>query len=485
MAQVSAPLMTLLDQLEKCRRKGKGWMARCPAHSDKTPSLSISEASDGKVLLHCHSGCSPEAVLDAVGLEWSDLFPNGLSQEARLDYERKAALETIKRVKLVTAMAEKSDMSSEDKRFLEQEMKAGEQAQASLNRLAKKYESSGTSSQVILRKGSDIQPEPIAWLWEGWLAKGKLVLLAGAPSCGKTTLCMNIVAIISNGGKWPDGTPAGSPGSVLIWSGEDDPKDTLVPRLLAAGADMDNVQFLDGTNEGGTRRNFDPGRDIASLDDALEQLGNVRLLIIDPIVSAVTGDAHKANDVRRNLQPIVDLAMKHKCAVLGITHFSKGTLGRNPLERVTGSQAFGALARIVWVAGKDEAGEQRVLARVKSNIGVEGGGISYCVNPVSLLNRIQTSVTEWLEVREGSAKEILAAVEAVRSAKGASATDEATEWLRDLLRPGPVPSAKVFSLGADAGFTQKVINSAKKRLGIKPQKYAFSGGWGWALEKEK
>ena len=84
-----------------------------------------------------------------------------------------------------------------------------------------------------------ITPEPIDWLWEGWLATGKLHILAGAPGTGKTTVALAFAATISCGGRWPDGARA-DPGQVLIWSSEDDAKDTLVPRLIAMGANLNS-----------------------------------------------------------------------------------------------------------------------------------------------------------------------------------------------------------------------------------------------------
>jgi putative DNA primase/helicase len=106
------------------------------------------------------------------------------------------------------------------------------------------------------------------------------------------------------------------------------------------------------------------------------------MLIIDPIVSAVSGDSHKNTEVRRALQPVVDLAAETGCAVYGITHFTKGTAGRDPVDRVTGSLAFGALTRIVTVALKmPEEGSHPpgawLFARAKSNIGPDGGGFYY------------------------------------------------------------------------------------------------------------
>jgi putative DNA primase/helicase len=93
---------------------------------------------------------------------------------------------------------------------------------------------------VSLIHAASIEPEAISWRWDGWIAEGKLHVLAGAPGTGKTTLAMALAATITTGGRWPDGTPA-VVGDVVIWSGEDDPKDTLVPRLIACGGDKARV----------------------------------------------------------------------------------------------------------------------------------------------------------------------------------------------------------------------------------------------------
>ncbi len=97
--------------------------------------------------------------------------------------------------------------------------------------------------KVITRRASDIKPEPFAWLWRYWLASGKLHIIAGVPETGKTTIALSYAAIVSSGGKWPDGTRA-TVGSVLIWTAEDDADDTLVPRLMRMGADASIASIL-------------------------------------------------------------------------------------------------------------------------------------------------------------------------------------------------------------------------------------------------
>lgn len=475
---MTTPLDVVLARLDHPRRTGKGWAARCPAHKDKSPSLSITEAEGGKVLLHCFSGCPAGDVLAAIGLEWKDLFPESLSPDARRDYQRKAATEAKAEAELVIAMAQASpNLSPEDAAYLRQAKANARQAEATLAHL-EAPEASEQEGLTLLR-ASDIQPEPISWLWDGWLARGKLAILAGNPGSGKTTLALGLAAVITTAGRWPDKSPCRERGSVFVWSGEDDPADTLVPRLKAAGADLSRVHFLGDIVKQGERRSFDPGKDVPHLAAKLEEVGDVRLIIIDPIVSAVTGDGHKANDVRRSLQPIVDYAMKHRCAVIGITHFSKGTGGRDPLERVTGSQAYGALARVVLVAAKEEGDAgNRVLARAKSNIGPDEGGVSYAVETCTLPGGIITSRVTWTGTMAGSARDILGTVESEGSR---SATDEAMDFLRDLLAHGPVAVREAQEGADEAGISAKALRVARERLGVKSARSGFRGPVSWSL----
>lgn len=343
----------------------------------------------------------------------------------------------------------------------------------------------GAADGVQLVRASTLKPEPIRWLWPGWLALGKLHVLAGAPGQGKTTLLLAFAATITSGGRWPDGSRA-APGSVLIWSGEDDPTDTLLPRLLAMGADPTKVHFITGTNDDGTVRSFDPARDLVQLSAAAQGIGDVRMLIVDPVVSAVGGaDSHKNTEVRRALQPLVDLASAIDCAVVGISHFGKGTAGRDPTERVVGSVAFGAVARIVMVAAKivgNDGQTKRVLARSKSNIGADDGGFEYAIDQTELdaWPGIFASRIGWGQAVEGTARELLAQAEAEAGPDGDA--DDVAGFLRGLLADGPMP-AKAIKADADgAGYAWRTVQRASLRMGVEKRKTGGTGaGWVWAL----
>lgn len=152
---------------------------------------------------------------------------------------------------------------------------------------------------------------------------------------------MRIAATISAGGKWPDGTQATAQ-NVVIWSGEDDPADTLVPRLAASGADLNRVYFPGQMTLDGQRRPFDPAQDLGDLRAMIGRIGGCGLLILDPIVSASTGDSHKNGETRRGLQPAVDLAAELGAGFLGFRIFLK--------ERKAGRRLIASAAH--WPLGR-------------------------------------------------------------------------------------------------------------------------------------
>jgi putative DNA primase/helicase len=338
---------------------------------------------------------------------------------------------------------------------------------------------------VKIRCGADIKPLAVDWLWPGWLPAGKLTILAGAAGTGKTTLALGLGAVITTGGRWPDGAASTKLGNVLVWSSEDVADDTLVPRLIASGADLTRCHFIEGIVQHGESVPFDPSQDIPELHRAVERIGGAALLIIDPIVSAVAGDMHRANDVRRSLQAVVDFAEAHSCAVIGITHFAKGGAGKAPQDRVIGSQAFGALARMVLVTAKEEGSTRRVLARAKSNIAPDDGGVAYSVDLVTIDGGIAATHAVWDGVIEGTAREILGGVEH-------DDNDEEGETLRDLTRllvdmlaknGGKMPAKQVKAEVSDAGYSWTAANRAKGKAGIESakEKGTTKGGWTWFL----
>ncbi|KUY52458.1 AAA family ATPase [Burkholderia sp. RF2-non_BP3] len=285
-------------------------------------------------------------------------------------------------------------------------------------------------------------------------------------------------ATVTSGGRWPDGEPC-EVGNVLMWSGEDDAADTLLPRLVAAGGDPSRVFFVKGTRWNGEVQPFDPARDMLALTEQCERIGNVRLIIVDPIISAVKRDSHKNAETRLDLQPLVDLAASMGAALVGITHFSKGGQGTDPVQRVIGSIAFTAVARVVMVAAKvkgEDGEDRRIFARAKSNIGPDEGGFVYHLDQVEALQGIHASRITWGEALDGNARDLLNEP----ATDKAYAVSEATEFLRTFLGDDVVPSKTVEAEAKAAGISWATLRRASEKLCV-IKRCGDGGKWYWSL----
>ncbi|OFW88506.1 MAG: hypothetical protein A3B66_08550 [Alphaproteobacteria bacterium RIFCSPHIGHO2_02_FULL_46_13] len=337
-------------------------------------------------------------------------------------------------------------------------------------------ENNGSSVHIDLISAASLIPEKINWLWDGYIARGKLHLHGGPAGTAKTTVALKLAATISAGGTWPDGVRA-IKAPIAIWSGEDGVRDTLLPRLIAAGADRQNCHFIGDVKADGHKRAFDPATDILALIEPLRKL-RPALLIVDPITQAVVGDSHKNSETRRGLAPLVNLAEELGIALWGITHFSKNTSGRAPLDRFTGSLAFGAVARLAFANIRDAETGERVFCRVKSNLGLDGGGFTFSLANTEIEGDIQATSIEWGDTISGTAADILARAERDPESRNTGRM-AACDFLREELRSGPVAVNEIKSSAENAGFSWSTIRRAQKELGIRTRKIGFGGGWLW------
>ena len=338
---------------------------------------------------------------------------------------------------------------------------------------------------VELVRGDTVKLEAINWIWPNWLAAGKLHILAGQAETGKTTIAIAIAATISSGGLFPDGVRA-PVGDTLVWSGEDDFQDTILPRFIANGGIRERIHLVKGRyDENCVLQPFDPAWDIDALVLAAKGLPDLRLIMIDPVVSAVPGDSHKNAEVRRGMQPLVQLGEQASAAILGITHLSKGTAGRDPIERITGSLAFAALPRLIWGTAKSpEPARQSRLVRVKSNIGPGGGGFEYCLiqTEVDEARGLTAQAIQWGEILAGSAKSLIAELEGTDDPARASALDAAKAWLVEMLGTGTVRVPFIEEMAKEKGHAWPTVLRAKTALGVASLRQG-SEGWAWQMPK--
>jgi putative DNA primase/helicase len=154
------------------------------------------------------------------------------------------------------------------------------------------------------------------------------------------------------------------------------------------------------------------------------------------------------------------------------------------VERVTGSIAFAALARLVLVAAKVKAETEddeprRVLLRAKSNIGPDDGGFAYALERIEVAPEVEGQCVRWHEALEGTARDLLAEAEAQPSNDEAS--DDAAGFLRGLLAEAPIAAKTIFAEASGAGYSRDQMQRAARRLGVERRKLGMAGGWVWAL----
>ena len=341
----------------------------------------------------------------------------------------------------------------------------------------------------ISRCLADVAPEPIEWLWQHRFARGKANLIAGQPGLGKTQTTVYMAARVSIGGEWPDGTRCPR-GSVILVCCEDDAADTIVPRLIAAGADLSRVHILDwiikkSAEDAPSPQLFNLAHDIPALASLVRKIGDVALIVIDPISAYLGGlDSHKTSDVRGGLAPLQHLAGETGAALVLVSHLNKGSADANAMARVAGSGAFVAACRSAWLVEadpQDEDRKRRILTPLKNNIGDDQTGFAFEIKRVNLQEGgIETSCVVFEpEPVIISASELLKGQQDTQEERGM--LGEAMSFLREFLADGAKGTKLTQKAAEDAGIADRTLRRAREQLKVKVQRSRQTGQWVWAL----
>lgn len=398
------------------------------------------------------------------------------------------SVRVVRLVELWAGMPEGSDMAD----LLEHRGGDVDPIRAEVEALADKTPTATSASApidgapVIVRL-SDVKPEPVAWLWPGRFALGKLTLIAGDPGLGKSFLTLDMASRVSTGAGWPDHRGERiTPGGVVLLSAEDAIADTIRPRLDAAGADVSRIVALEairsvGDNGRESARAFELSRDLPALEAAIRSVEGCRLVVIDPVTAYLGGvDSHKNAEIRGLLAPLGAIAERHRVAVVAVTHLNKSG-GGPAIYRAMGSLAFAAAARAAWAVSKDKDDpRRRLLLPIKNNIAPDTGGLAYRIEPLGVDG---CPAVAWEpDPVNVSADDALAGDR--DEGGGRTERDDAAEWLADLLAHGPRPARDVERDARDAGYSIATVRRAKAAIGVVSRKPAFGGPWEWTLPAE-
>jgi hypothetical protein len=331
---------------------------------------------------------------------------------------------------------------------------------------------------------ADVEARAVPWLWPCRIPSGRLTLLVGRPSAGKSLLTCDLAARITTGGPWPDpGFDRAPLGDVLLVCAEDDAADTIKPRLIQAGADCRRVHLLRAAKvrevDG---REREVAIDLANIDvirDALARLPECRLLVFDPLGHYIGSrvDTNTDCQVRAVLGPLAQLAAEHEVAVLLVCHTRKAGAAFAD-DMVLGSRGFVGLARAVWHLATDPADKaRRLLLPGKCNLAPPSAGLAFrIVSPGRL---------EWEPTPlEGlHADDVMAAPDRPsRAGPDADALAAATDWLQSALANGPRLVKELADEWCNGeGGSKRTLHRAKQSLQVEAFRPEVPGPWWWRL----
>lgn len=333
-----------------------------------------------------------------------------------------------------------------------------------LNEQQKNYERNlimTAENKLQLIRMSEVELQPVDWLWYPYLPFGKLAMIQGDPGEGKTTLALRLAAACSRGEALP-GMERHEPFNVLYQTAEDGLGDTIKPRLIDAGADENRIFCIDEREHS-----------LSLLDERVESAikeTDARLMILDP-VQAYMGekvDMNRANEVRAILKKVAAIAEQTGCAIVLVGHLNKA-MGSNSSYRGLGSIDFRAAARSVLLIGRlKKEPHVRILVHDKSSLAPEGKSLAFSLG--------DDTGFRWLDgYSEISAEELLCGI------SQETKTAAAEELICSMLEGGAeVPCEEIFRSAQQKNISRRTVNEAKKNIsGIVTRK--ISKSWVWSL----
>lgn len=382
---------------------------------------------------------------------------------SEVDYTRDEYLEFLRNQKIKCTALE---MIRSEKPTLEIISKTIEELEKILKTGSPKFE------EIVL---SDVEEKEVKWLWKYKIPLGTVSLIVGYPNVTKSYFTMMMTAFVTQGIPFPKGhfENLGQKSSVIVLSAEDDPETTIKKRVRVHGGDCSKVVCIGISKE--NYYIFSLNKDLKYLERKIIELGDVKLIIFDP-VAAYLGtdmryDPNKEMHVRSTLAPLAGLARKYNLAIVGIMHLNKKE-DAAAITRVSGSMGFCAAARAVWLVARDK--EDRVLyhfVSLKNNLAEESFGLSYRI--------VKDRITfENYEEENLDPDELLSRERGVESPRG-----EAKEFLTGLLGTGrEIPAVEIQEFRKLEGIAYETLNKAKRELGVKSREVGVKGKEG---EKDK
>jgi hypothetical protein len=344
-----------------------------------------------------------------------------------------------------------------------------------------------TKDTAGVKLASEFEVKPVRWLWSGRIPLGKITMHDGDPGRGKSLTYVSIAGQVTRGKPLLGEVPAGQePRGVVICCAEDDWEDTIVPRLIAAGADLDLVAtvLLDRDGRGNVRPLTVPD-DLGRVRFAVERV-NAALVVIDPIMAYLGQKTNSNNDsyVRQALAPLKEFAEELGVAVLLVRHLNKN--GDLKAEyRGGGSIGFTAQARSALISEFHPTEDGAlVLAQLKSSLAAKSPSLKYRIDPAVIEAngvRVRTAAIRWLEVVELTAEDLLRPRDGRKQAPDQTACWELMQRL--FAERDRWPSKEMAGLLKEEGYSESTIKRVRQARNVASHRATDEAGrttgWDW------
>ena len=308
----------------------------------------------------------------------------------------------------------------------------------------------------------EVPVEEVEWLWYPYIPFGKLTIIHGDGGEGKTTLILQLAALLSRGEKLPCDSTEREPIKVIYQTAEDGLGDTIKPRLLAGNADCSQIKVIDESEA-----------TLTMLDERIEKAiveTGARALILDPVQAYIGAkvDMNRANEVRAILSQLGQIAGQYRCAIILVGHLNKAQ-GNKSNYRGLGSIDFQATARSVLIVGRLKDNPQiRVMVQDKSSLAPEGEPIAFELG--------KENGFRWLGHYDISADDLLCGIPREKK------SEQAENLILEYLSQGKYPQQALLKKAQAIGISKRVLDEAKKALNVRSLKEGSQ--WYWEIPEK-